>query len=164
MTLRKLQLETIRNDELEQALAQLKDENYKLRSQLLEMRNGAQRGETTVAGDDLAGGSKTQDESKIGSRPMPASEKKKKKKKKSKKSKRSRKDKSSLIDDHIKMGRSAEVVQSHMRGFLARKKMQERIENHLDEDIDIPDFGHLDAIEPSSPLLLRVPDRKSMRK
>ena len=128
------------------------------------MRNGAQRGETTVAGDDLAGGSKTQDESKIGSRPMPASEKKKKKKKKSKKSKRSRKDKSSLIDDHIKMGRSAEVVQSHMRGFLARKKMQERIENHLDEDIDIPDFGHLDAIEPSSPLLLRAPDRKSMRK
>ena len=71
-----------------------------------------------------------------------------------------------MIEDHIQMGRSASVVQSHMRGFLARREMRQRIETKLDEDIDIPDFGFLDDLEPMSPMLQRGmgSDRKSLRK
>ena len=73
----------------------------------------------------------------------------------------------SLVDDHIEMGRSASVVQSHMRGFIARREMRQRIETKLEEDIDIPDFGFLDALEPMSPMLQQRgvgSDRKSLRK
>ncbi len=184
--LQKLQVETDRSRALERSLAQLKDENEALRAQLAETsrgddggrdrgrakgsrRHGGQEGKTSEEAGEVG-------ESKAGSRPGRVSGSKKKKSKRSKRPKRSKQDNvqrknmeeggGSLIEDHIQMGRSASVVQSHMRGFLARREMRQRIETKLDEDIDIPDFGFLDDLEPMSPMLQRGigSDRKSLRK
>ena len=46
-------------------------------------------------------------------------------------------------------GRSASVVQRHMRGYLARRQVEQKIDSHLDEEIEIPTFGHLDEDSPT---------------
>tara|TARA_B110000091_G_scaffold210021_1_gene252149 strand:+ start:178 stop:1857 length:1680 start_codon:yes stop_codon:yes gene_type:complete len=42
-------------------------------------------------------------------------------------------------------GNSASLLQKRMRGFLARKEFEKRLDDHIDEDIVIPDFSHLNA-------------------
>ena len=176
--LTKLQSETERSRALEGSLAQLKEDNEAMRAQLAEARGGAVRG-GRAEGKSTEGSlsCKEEGEPDAGAQPGRVSGKKKKKKKKKKRSIPSKNAKSpkrntdagagSLVDDHIEMGRSASVVQSHMRGFIARREMRQRIETKLEEDIDIPDFGFLDALEPMSPMLQQRgvgSDRKSLRK
>ena len=40
-------------------------------------------------------------------------------------------------------GKSAKMLQSHMRGYLARKELERKVDDHLYEEIVIPDFSHL---------------------
>ena len=44
---------------------------------------------------------------------------------------------------HKLADRSASLLQSRMRGFLARKEFEQKVEDHLMDDVVIPDFSHL---------------------
>lgn len=148
---------------------ELEDENEELRKQRIDGRSINNMGSSLEQKSERDANSEGPESTPKKERP------KRKKKRKSKRSNRKSsetKDRGyngadDLVQSHILMGKSASVVQSHMRGFLARKQLQQKIDEHLDEDVYIPDYGHLDEFEPKSPLLIQSgmgSNRKTLRK